>query len=397
MSKPTTGTRVPLLDLQSQYAALREEIREAIQRVCESQRFILGPEGEALEREVAGLCGVAHAVGCASGSDALLLSLVTLGIAPEEEIVTVPFTFFATAGAVARLGGRVAFVDIEPRTFNLDPSRLEAHLAGLSAERRKRTRAVIPVHLYGQPANIDAIGDIAARFDLPLIEDAAQALGGERHGRRVGSFGRTACLSFYPTKNLGAYGDAGMVTTSDRELADRLYALRQHGCTHHRYHHDLVGWNSRLDELQAAVLRAKLRHLEEWTAAREQRAARYAELFSGAALSDPKKTYPDKTHPVVVPHQAEGRRHVFHQYVIRARERDALARHLGDEGVGTAIYYPVPLHLQPCFRSWGGRPGDCPEAERAAREVLALPLYPELTEEMQRHVVSKTAEFYQRA
>jgi len=376
MSKPTTRMQVPQVDLKAQYAALKDEIQAALGRVIESQRFILGAEGEALERELAALCGVPYAVGCASGSDALLLSLVTLGVEPGDEVVTVPFSFFATAGAVARLGGRAAFVDIEPRTFNLDPKKLEAHLKSLDGERRKRTRALIPVHLYGQPAAMEAINEIAARYELAVIEDAAQALGAEVRRHRAGSLGRTACFSFYPTKNLGAYGDAGLVTTADARIYDRLHALRQHGCTHDKYHHDVVGWNSRLDEMQAAVLRVKLGHLEEWNAARRERADCYDQLFLAAGLADRRKTYPDEPHPIVVPYRAEGRKHVFHQYVIRARERDRLQRFLAEEGIGTEVYYPLPLHLQACFQSWGGRAGDCPEAERAACEVLALPIYP---------------------
>ena len=397
MSKPATRLQVPQVDLKAQYAALKDEIQAALARVLESQRFILGEEGEGLERELAEVCGVPYAVGCASGSDALLLSLVTLGVGPGDEVITVPFTFFATAGAVARLGARAAFVDIEPRTFNLDPKKLEAHLSALDPERRRRTRALIPVHLYGQPAAMDAINDIAARFELPVIEDAAQALGADLRGRRGGSLARTACFSFYPTKNLGAYGDAGLVTTADANVYGRLHALRQHGCTHDKYHHDVVGWNSRLDELQAAVLRVKLRHLEDWTAARRERADRYDQALLAAGLTDRRQAYPDQAHPVVVPYRADGRKHVFHQYVIRARDRDPLRRFLAEEGVGTEVYYPLPLHLQACFRSWGGRPGDCPEAERAATDVLALPLYPELAPEKQQYVVGKVAEFYRRA
>ena len=268
---------IPQLDLQAQYAALKDELQAAMARVCESQRFILGPEGEALERELADYCGVPHAIGCASGSDALQLSLVTLGVTHEHEVVTVPFTFFSTAGAVARLGARAAFVDIEPRTFNLDPEKLGAHLKKLDAAGRKRTRALIPVHLYGQPAEMNAINEIAAQFDLPVIEDADQAIGADYGGRRVGSLGRIGCFSFYPTKNLGAFGDAGAVTTTDATLADRLRAMSRHGCTHDKYHHDHVGWNARLDELQAAVLRVKFRHLEEWNRARIARADRYDE------------------------------------------------------------------------------------------------------------------------
>ncbi|MFQ5776798.1 MAG: DegT/DnrJ/EryC1/StrS family aminotransferase [Terriglobia bacterium] len=394
--KPGTRMQVPQIDLKAQYAGLKEEMQAALGRVCESQRFILGPEGLALERELAAYCGVTHALGCASGSDALLLSLVTMGVGPGDEVVTVPFTFFSTAGSVARLGARVSFVDIDPGTLTLDPQRLESHLENLSSEQRRRTRAIIPVHLYGQTADMAAIGEVAGRFDLPLIEDAAQALGAEFRGQRAGSLGRTACFSFYPSKNLGAYGDAGLVATNDSEVADRLRALRQHGCTHERYKHDMVGWNSRLDEMQAAVLRVKFRHLEEWTAARQQCADRYDQLLRTAGLADDRKFYPDRTHPVTLPRRAPGRRHVFHQYVIRCERRDVLRRFLAEEGVGTAVYYPVPLHLQECFAPWGGRAGDCPEAERAAAEVLALPLYPELTAEMQEYVVNRVGEFYQR-
>ncbi len=410
VTRPATRTSIPQLDLHAQYTALKEEIQAALKRVCDSQRFILGPEGEALERELAAYCGVPHAIGCASGSDALLLALVTIGVTHEHEVVTVPFSFFSTAGAIVRPGARAVFVDIEPRTFNLDPEKLRAHLKKLDAVGRKRTRALIPVHLFGQPAEMDAINEIAAEFGLPVIEDAAQAIGAEFNGKRVGSLGRIGCFSFYPTKNLGAYGDAGALTATDAALADRLRAMSRHGCTHDKYHHDHVGWNARLDELQAAVLRVKFRHLEEWNRARIAAADRYDELFLEAGLApttsptaparagqaDAQKTYPDDKQPVVIPYRATGRRHVFHQYVIRARNRDALKKFLAEEGVGTEVYYPLPLHLQSCFHAWGGREGDFPEAERAAREVLALPLYPELTPEQQRYVTAKVREFYQR-
>jgi len=403
VTKPATRLRIPQLDLQAQYAALKDELQAAIARVCDSQRFILGPEGEALERELAGYCGVPHAIGCASGSDALLLSLVTLGVTHEDDVVTVPFTFFSTAGAIARLGARAVFVDIDPRTFNLDAQKLRAALQARRSEKRRGPAAVIPVHLFGQPADMDAINQIAAEFDLPVIEDAAQAIGAECAGRRVGSIGRTGCFSFYPTKNLGAFGDAGLVTTTDSALADRLRAMSRHGCTHDKYHHDHVGWNARLDELQAAVLRVKFKHLEEWNRARIACAGRYDELFLEAGLADAQKAYPDEKHPVVIPYRAPNCRHVFHQYVIRARDpagggagRDALRKFLADEGVGTEVYYPLPLHLQSCFHAWQGREGDFPEAERASREVLALPLYPELTPDQQRYVTAKVAEFYLR-
>jgi len=397
MGKPPVRMTVPQTDLKAQYTALKGEIQAALARVCESQRFILGPEGKALEEAVAAYCGVGHAVGCASGSDALLLSLVALEAMPGDRVVTVPLTFFATASSVARLGGRAVFVDIEPRTFTLDPARLEAHLKSLSAEERKRTRAIVPVHLYGQPAEMAAILELAARYELPVIEDAAQALGADCDGRRVGSLGTTSCFSFYPSKNLGAYGDAGLVTTNDAALAARVRALRHHGCTGEKYRHNLLGWNSRLDELQAAVLRVKLRHLDDWTRARQTCADRYDGLFLDAGLADRGKTYPDEKHPVVIPHRAAGRLHAFHQYTIRSRERDALRRFLEQEGVGTEVYYPIPLHLQRCFQNWGGCPGDFPEAERAAAEVLSLPLYPELTPEQQQYVVATVAAFYRPA
>ncbi len=396
MTTPTR-THIPQLDLRAQYTALKPEIEAALARVLESQRFILGPEGEALERELADYCGVPQAIGCASGSDALLLALVTLGVTHEHDVLTVPFTFFATAGAVARLGARAVFVDIEPRTFNMDPEKLRARLQGMDGGTRRRCRALIPVHLFGQPADMDAINEIAAEFDLPVIEDAAQAIGADFKGKRVGSLGRVGCFSFYPTKNLGAYGDAGLLTTTDVSLGDRLRAMSRDGSTHDKYHHDHVGWNARLDELQAAVLRVKFRHLEDWNRARIAAADRYDGLFLEAGLADSKKTYPDEKHPVVIPHRAPNRRHVFHQYVIRARGRDALKKFLADEGVGTEVYYPLPLHLQSCFHAWGGREGDFPEAERAAREVLALPLYPELTPAQQHYVVAKVSAFFRRS
>jgi dTDP-4-amino-4,6-dideoxygalactose transaminase len=367
--------------------------------VLERGQFVLGPNVAALERELGAYLQVAHAVALASGTDALHLALRACGIGAGDAVLTTPFTFVATATAISYVGARPVFADIRPDTFTLDPDRVRDILAGRGPgpSLPGRIRALIPVHLYGQPADMPAINEIAARFELAVVEDAAQSLGAEVRGRRAGSLGRTACFSFYPTKNLGAYGDAGLVTTADAQLYDRLHALRQHGCTHDKYHHDVVGWNSRLDELQAAVLRVKLGHLEEWNAARRERADRYDQLFLAAGLADRRKLYPDEQHPVVVPYRAEGRKHVFHQYVIRARARDALQRFLADAGVGTDVYYPLPLHLQTCFRGWGGRPGDCPEAERAAAEVLALPIYPELTPEQQQYVAAKVSEFYRHA
>ncbi len=377
-AKRSDNMHVPLLDLGAQHAALREQLRAAIDRVMDSQQFILGPEVEALEEEVARYSQTRYAVGCASGSDALLLALMAIDIAAGDEVITSPFTFFATAGSVARLGARPVFVDIEPRTFNLDPGRVEAALT-------ERTRALMPVHLYGQCAEIDALSEIAAHRNLPIVEDAAQAIGAEDRGRRAGAMGTLGCFSFYPTKNLGGAGDGGMITTDDEALAERLRALRDHG-GQTEYHHREVGINSRLSALQAAVLRVKLPFLDAWSEARRERAENYAQLFREAGLTD----------EVRLPFVRSDARHIFHQYVIRvpAHRRDALIEHLRGRRIGVKIYYPVPLHRQECFRYLGYAEGDFPEAERAARETLALPIYPELSFEQQRFVVEAIGRFY---
>jgi len=344
----------------------------------DSQQFILGPDVAALEMEIARYTGARHAVACASGSDALLLALMALDIGSGDEVVTTPYSFFATASSIARLGARPVFVDIEPATYNLDVSKIEAAVT-------ERTRAILPVHLYGQCAEMDALLETGRRHDLPLIEDAAQAIGAEDGAGRAGAVGAIGCFSFYPSKNLGAAGDAGMMTTNDDALADRLRALRVHGsCT--KYHHDLLGVNSRLDSLQAAVLRVKLPHLDAWSEARRANAERYDQLFEDAGL----------TEEIGLPFVRDRVRHIFNQYVIRVRNgrRDALAEHLKQSGVGTDIYYPVPLHLQACFSYLGHKEGDFPEAERAARESLALPIYPELTAEQQSYVVEMIREFF---
>lgn len=369
---------VPLLDLKAQHASLRDELRAAIERVMESQAFILGPEVEALETELASYSRVKYAVGCASGSDALLLALMALDVGAGDEVITTPFSFFATASAIVRLGARPRFVDIEPRTFNLDAAQIEAAIT-------ERTRAIMPVHLYGQCADADALRAVAARHGVPVVEDAAQAIGAEDRGRRAGSLGRVGCFSFYPTKNLGGAGDGGMLTTDDDQLAERLRTLRVHGGAS-EYHHREVGLNSRLDSLQAAVLRVKLPHLERWSAARRARAEVYARLFGEAGLEG----------AVTPPFVKADARHIFHQYVIRvsAKSRDPLMTHLRERGVGTKVYYPVPLHLQECFRSLGYAAGDFPAAERAARETLALPMYPELTADQQHDVVDAVNHFY---
>ena len=351
---------VPLLDLKAQYKTIKSEVMKAIEAVCDEQGFILGPRVAELEQAVAKYVGVPHAVGCASGSDALLLSMMALGIGHGDEVITVPFTFFATAGSISESGARPVFVDIEAESFNMDPSKIESKIT-------PRTKAIMPVHLYGQCADMDAI----LSFGLPVIEDAAQAIGAEYKGRRAGSMGVMGCLSFFPTKNLGGFGDAGMVVTNDAALAERLRILRVHGMQP-KYHHRFVGGNFRLDALQAAVLHVKLRHLDAWTRKRQENAAFYNARITG---------------PEVIHH------HIFNQYVIRSKQRDKLQTHLKAAGIGTEIYYPVPLHLQECFAHLGHRPGDFPEAEAAARETLALPIYPELTHEQLEHVATTVRGF----
>jgi dTDP-4-amino-4,6-dideoxygalactose transaminase len=371
--------QVPLLDLKQQHAALREELREAVVRVLDSQQFILGEDVLRLEEELAAYTGAAHAVGCGSGSDALLLALLALDLGPGSEVVTTPFTFFATAGAVVRAGARPVFADIDPATYNVDPALMAAAV-------NERTRALMPVHLYGQCAEMSEIMRVAGGRGLPVIEDAAQAIGAEDAAGRAGSVGALGCFSFYPTKNLGAAGEAGLVTTNDPALAARLRRLRVHGGAT-EYHHDEVGFNSRLDTLQAAVLRVKLPRLDAWSAARRERADVYTRLLSEAGLAE------FLTPPRVRP----GARHIFHQYVVRVAppaRRDALAEHLKRGGVGTKVYYPVPLHLQPCFAGLGYREGDFPESERAARETLALPMFPELTGAQQEYVVETVRRFF---
>lgn len=380
VSAESAAVKVPLLDLAAQYAPLREEMHREVLRLLDSQAYILGPETARLEAELARYTDTAHAVACASGSDALLLALMALDIKAGDEVITTPYTFFATASAITRLGARPRFVDIEADTFNLDTNKIEAAIT-------PRTRAVMPVHLYGQCADMTAIGDISVRHNLPVIEDAAQAIGATDTGRAAGSLSEVGCFSFYPAKNLGAAGDAGLMTTNDAELAARLRVLRVHGETS-RYHHKYVGINSRLDGIQAAVLRVKLPHLDSWSDARARNAAVYQQIFAEADLLD----------AVTLPHVRENCRHIFNQFVVRvaADKRDALVAHLGASNIGTAIYYPVPLHLQECFAFLGYKAGDFPVAEQAARETLALPVYPELTIEQQQHVVTSIGHFFGR-
>lgn len=378
------GAAVPLLDLQRQFAAIREEVLAAIERVCASQRFILGDEVAALEREISAYIGASETVTCASGTDALWLSLLALGVGPGDEVLTTPFSFFASAAAVVRVGARPVFVDIGPLTFNLDPEKVERRLAAYPPT---RVKAILPVHLYGQVADPDAFRRIAAVHGFALLEDAAQAFGAAWRGKRAGSLGAAAAFSFYPTKNLSAYGDAGCVTTSDPALAERLRRLRVYG-SKERYIHEEVGWNSRLDALQAAVLRVKLQHVDRWNAQRGERANAYDRLLADAGLSR------GDAAPVRLPQRSRDAHHIFHQYVIRAHKRDGLRAFLAEHGIGAEIYYPRPLHLQNAFAYLGYAPGDFPEAERAAQEALALPMFPELREDEQRAVVDVIAEFY---
>lgn len=380
----TQPQAVPLLDLKAQYATIRDELREAIDRVAESQHFILGPEVEDLEREVADYSQCAHGIGVSSGSDALLVALMAINIKPGDEVITTPYTFFATAGAVARLGARPVFVDIDPLTYNIDPGKIEAAIT-------ERTRAIIPVHLYGQMADMNPIMETAARHDLYVIEDAAQAIGSEYKGHRAGSIGHFGCFSFFPSKNLGGFGDGGMVTANDAELADRVKLLRNHGYRP-KYYNKVVGGNFRLDAIQAAVLRVKLRYLDAWTEARQKNAALYRDLFAEAGLNVSPGSA-DGANGVVLPTEAADCRHIYNQFVIRSQRRDALMAHLKERKVGTEIYYPVPMHLQECFADLNYKPGDFPLSERAAEETVALPIYPELTEAMLSSVVSAIADF----
>ena len=375
---------VPLLDLQRQYAQIRDEVLGAIERVCASQHFILGSEVEALEREVAAFTGSADAVGCASGTDALWLALAAAGVQPGDAVITTAFSFFASASAIVRAGARPIFADVDPRTLNLDSASVETHLRSSSYN----VRAILPVHLYGQCANMDELDRLAKEFKLLVIEDAAQAIGAAWRDRKAGSLGVAAAFSFYPTKNLSAYGDAGLVTTRDPELAEHMRRLRNHGSPK-RYLHEEFGWNARMDAIQGAVLRVKLRHIEEWNAARRAHAARYNILLAEAGLLSVKGNSPIRLLEIT-----PGAHHVFHQYVIRAERRDELRNFLTKLKIGTEIYYPIPLHLQPVFAYLGYREGDLPESERVARDVLALPIFPELTEEEQRWVVQNIAGFY---
>ncbi len=375
--------KVPLLDLKRQYESIRHEVLLAVEELFDSQQFILGPPVERLEKAIADYCGTAHAVGVSSGSSALLISLMAAGIGAGDIVVTPTYTFFATAGAVVRVGAVPLFVDIEPDSYNLSPTQLEEALSRLPDSRRRAVRAVIPVHLYGQCAEMDPILEICRRHGLVVIEDAAQAIGAECHGRRAGSMGDFGCFSFFPSKNLGAFGDGGMVTTSSQEMDERLKILRGHGARP-KYYHKLVGGNFRLDALQAAVVGIKLKYLDRWTAARQANADRYRHYFADAGLLE----------IVTLPAEKQDR-HIYNQFVIRVPDRrDELRNHLRQQGIGTEVYYPVPLHRQECFAAMDVTVTPLPVAEAAAAQTLALPIYPELTAEQQAYVVEKIGDFF---
>lgn len=375
---------IPILDLKRQYQSIKTEIDSAIARVIESGQFILGPEVEAFERAVAQYLRVKHAIGVASGTDALWLALKAANISPGDRVIVPSFTFFATAEAVCNVGATPIFADIDPQTFNIDPNSVR-NLLESNAQIREKTKAIIPVHLYGQPAEMDEILQIAQQYKLTVIEDAAQAIGAQYKDRTVGTLGHLGCFSFFPTKNLGAYGDGGLVVTNDDALAERVRMLRVHGSKPKYYHH-IVGTNSRLDALQAAILRVKLTHLNEWTFARQQIATQY-----DTALS--------RLDGLTVPYRAPERTHIYHQYTIRVLggRRDALQKYLKEYGIGTEIYYPLPLHLQPCFAHLGYREGQLPESERASREVLSLPIFPELTSAEREYIIETIKNFMGRS
>ena len=368
--------KVPLLDLKEQNDALRPEIEAALGRVLDTNGFILGTEVAALEDEISGYCGTKYAVGCASGSDALLLALMALNVKEGDEVITTPYSFFATVSAITRLGAKPVFVDIDPKTYNLDVSQIEAKIT-------EKTKAIQPVHLYGQCADMDELNELCKKYDIAIVEDAAQAIGAEDGGKRAGAMSEIGCFSFYPSKNLGGMGDGGMLTTDDEALANKLKALRVHG-SEERYYHKYVGLNSRLDGFQGAVLRVKLKHLDSWTEKRRENAGNYRRLFENAGL----------TEQIILPFERDDVRHIYNQYVVRVPEmRDNLRAFLTENDIGTDIYYPVPLHLQECFAYLGYGENDFPESEKASRETLALPIFPELSMEQQKFVVEKISRF----
>ncbi len=364
--------QIPILDLKAQYATIRDEVTRAISEVCESQAFALGPAVAQFEQNIAAYCGSTHAIGVSSGTDALLVCLMALDVKPGDEVITTPFTFFATAGCIVRVGARPVFVDVDPQSYNIDP-------AGIEEKITERTRAIIPVHLFGQLTRMEAVMDIARRHNLAVIEDAAQAIGASRDGVKAGNFGDCGCFSFYPTKNLGGFGDGGLVTTNSDILAGHIRILRDHGQSP-RYFYRVIGGNFRLDGIQGAVLNVKLKYLESWNARRRQHAALYDRLFAGS--------------PVRTPKIDAGNLSIYHQYTVAVPDRDALQKYLAENGVGSSVFYPKPLHLQDCFRELGYREGEMPVAEKLCREVLSLPIYPELQPDQVEYAAGMVLKFY---
>jgi len=381
-----------MLDLKRQYASIRDEVAAAIERVLTSQHLIGGPELEAFESESAAYLGVQECVGCASGTDALWLALQACGVEAETSVITTPFSFFASVSSVVRCGATPLLADIDPATLNLDPARVES---ALNRGRNQNIRAVMPVHLYGQCCEMDRFTQLAREHAIAIVEDAAQAFGAAWKGKKTGTLGTAAGFSFYPTKNLSAYGDGGCVTSNDESIAKHVRRLRNHG-SERRYYHDDIGWNSRLDALQAAVLRVKLKHLDAWNDQRRMAACRYHGMFAAAGLIRSDAQVVETQAPVALLASLPDAHHIYHQFVVRALRRDELRTFLAEHGIGSEIYYPVPLHLQQCFAYLGYRAGDLPESERAAREVLALPIFPELRADEQQRVVATIAEFYSR-
>ena len=382
---------IPIVNLKLPHEALREEIESAIRRILDRQSYILGAEVQELEGAVAERHNCAFGIGCASGSDALLLALLALGVGPGDTVLVPAFSFFATAGSVTRMGAKPLFVDIDPRTFNMNPRAVEKALP--AQKDNGSVKAILPVHLFGQCADMDSLLALAHRHNLYVVEDAAQAILARSGQRPAGSLGACGCFSFFPTKNLGAYGDGGMILTQDAALAERLRLLRDHGAVQ-KHIHSCLGINSRLDTLQAAILLVKLAQLGRWTELRRKKASFYRTAFLESGLSDRTATYPTNECPVVLPYEAPGNYHVFHQFTLRIKQRDELAQHLAAQGIGTAVHYPLPLHLQEAFAYLGFRRGSCPESERAAQDVLSIPIYPELSEEQQSRVVREIKSFY---
>jgi dTDP-4-amino-4,6-dideoxygalactose transaminase len=375
--------KVPLLDLKSQYRTIKDEILTVTNEIYESQYFILGPHVKKLEEEIAEYCSVKYAIGVSSGTDALIISLMAAGIGPGDSVITSPYTFFATAGSIARVGARPVFADIDPDTYNISPEKISEAVCSMSASERSRLKAVMPVHLYGQCADMGPVLELAKKFNLLIIEDAAQAIGSEYKGRRAGSMGHFGCFSFFPSKNLGAFGDGGIVTANADAFYEKLDILRVHG-SHPKYYHRYIGGNFRLDALQAAIVSVKMKYLDGWTTARQKNAQRYRKLFEEAGLLE----------KIKLPAERESR-HIYNQFIIQVSDkRDELRKHLADAGIGTEVYYPVPLHLQECFSYLGCKRGDMPVSEQAAAGTIALPIYPELTEDMQSYVVKQIKRFY---